>query len=158
MLLLQIVLELKRLQNAVKLSREIGSKVSTKRTLAPVFVYNETFWRIAPGRTGNEMAACGPGQREANGVHRVCIRVHASAPAAEYMSTLKGHLVSCRRPGAIQTAQNKLINSPKGLLPICAVLREMKCLRLRAAPSGRTTEQKEEKNKIPGCQVSVLHH
>lgn len=90
-------------------------------------------------------------------VHRVCIHVHGSTPAAEPMSTLKGHLVSRRRPGAIQSAQYNLINSPKGLLLICAALGEMKCSGLRAALSCRTAKQKG-KNKIHGCEVSVLHH
>ncbi|GAA6083400.1 uncharacterized [Tachysurus ichikawai] len=75
---------------------------------------------------------------------RFCIHVDGSAPAVEPMSTLKGHFVSCRRPGAIQTARYNLINSPKGLLPICAALGEMKCSGMGAAPSCRPTQQKKK--------------
>ena len=56
-------------------------------------------------------------------VQRVCAHVRGSTPAVEPVSTLKGHLVSLRRqPGAIQTPQYNLINSPKGPLLICAAL------------------------------------
>lgn len=131
---------------------------STNKALAAAFVYNETFCWIAARRPGNKMAAYGQVRERSAECTASLFMSMAALPPPEPMSTLKGHFVSCRRPGAIRTAQYNLINSPKGLPPICAALGEMKCSGLRAAPSCRMAEQKEQNKKIQGCQVSVLHH